>query len=77
MANKPALADHLLTSDNPTFTTRAELEAWAVEMAHWANCTPGQTMRARLDALDLIRRVTLAHLHLRDTKADSDGDDGA
>jgi len=54
----------ILHNHEPTFTTRAELEAWAVEMAHWANCTPGQTMRARLEALDLIRRVTLAHVHL-------------
>jgi len=51
---------------DPTFTTRAELEAWAVETAHWANCTPDQTMRARLEALDLIRRVTLAHVHLKE-----------
>jgi hypothetical protein len=51
---------------DPTFQTRAELEAWAVETARWANCTPGQTMRARLEALDRIRRVTLAHVHLKE-----------
>jgi hypothetical protein len=58
--------DQYAPEPDPVFATRAELEAWAVDTAHWANCTPGQTMRARLDALDCIRRVTLAHLHLRE-----------
>jgi hypothetical protein len=50
---------------DPKFTTRTELEAWVVETVHWANCTPGLTMRARLEALNLIRRVTLAHKHFK------------
>jgi hypothetical protein len=60
MANKQASADHLLTSSNPTFQTRAELEAWVVETARAA----GADKQARLKALDLIYTVTLAHLHL-------------
>lgn len=69
MANKQAPADHLLTSVEPTFTTRAEMIAWVKQTARWANETPGQTMRLRLDALDRIERVTLAHLHLPEGEA--------
>lgn len=59
-------------SGDPVFESRAELEAWVAHEKKWY--LRGHYRRyseAR------IRRVTLAHLHLRDTKADSDGDDGA
>lgn len=69
MANKQAPADHLLTSELPTFTTRGELEVWVKQTARWANEAPGQTMRLRLDALDRIERVTIAHLHLPEGEA--------
>ena len=45
----------------PRFTTRAELEAWARGVSR------GITKHSEmLAALDLIRRVTLAHQHLGD-----------
>jgi hypothetical protein len=67
---------------DPVFETQAELEAWAKGVRYRANRKMESTkpseraiIAASRDAR--IRRVTLAHLHLRDTKADSDGDDGA
>jgi hypothetical protein len=44
---------------DPAFTTRADLEAWAAKEAR-----KPKTAMGMLKALDLIRRVTLAHVHL-------------
>ena len=57
----------------PTFTTRADLEQWASRTAKDAMAHRALGERtAMLDALSLIKRVTLAHMHLPfpDTKAD-------
>lgn len=45
---------------DPTFTTRAELVAWARQRLRYPDPEPGAKMRAVAD----IRRVTLAHAHL-------------
>jgi hypothetical protein len=45
-----------------TFTTRAELEAWEATERAAAKIIA----QALYDRLDLIRRVTLAHVHLKD-----------
>ena len=47
---------------DPKFETRAELEAWAAQTARAAAETGWRL--AMSDALDTIRRVTLAHSHL-------------
>jgi hypothetical protein len=47
---------------DPTFTTRAELEAWVKSEA--LKC--GTDKRKQLAALPTIRRVTLAHVHLNE-----------
>ena len=44
----------------PTFTTRADLNAWAQRLARECN----GDRRKQLKAVDLIRSVTLAHMHL-------------
>jgi hypothetical protein len=58
--------------DDPVFTTRAELVAWAEKKAkrtRW-NVQMAPTSDAALRALengfDEIKRVTLAHAHLED-----------
>lgn len=45
---------------DPVFKDRAELEAWVKERARLA----GVTLAGRMEALEHIRRVTLAHVHL-------------
>lgn len=45
---------------DPTFATRADLEAWARQRCRYPDPAPD----ARLRALEDIRRVTIAHLHL-------------
>ena len=55
-------------SGDPVFETRAEFYAWTAQTVREAT-----TPTKMIDALDRIRRVTIAHLHLRDAKADSDG----
>ncbi len=55
---------------DPVFTTRAELVAWARQLARSA----GAQAKAKgywqgeivMDALETIKRVTLAHAHLED-----------
>jgi len=47
---------------DPVFHTRAELEAWAAKEAR-----KPKTAMGMLKALDLIRRVTLAHVDLPDS----------
>ena len=50
---------------DPIFTTRAQLEQWAVHTAKNAAAHHALGERtATMDALALIKRVTLAHLHL-------------
>jgi hypothetical protein len=51
----------LSPNPDPRFTTRAELEAWAAKEARKPKTATGM-----LKALDRIRRVTLAHVHLPD-----------
>ena len=50
-----------MASDRPTFTTRTALLEWAREIA--ANA---MTKREQIRAIDTIRSVTLAHMHLED-----------
>ncbi len=53
---------------DPIFTTRTELEAWAIELPRFAQMHQKLGARgALLEALATIRRVTLAHLHLPET----------
>jgi len=47
---------------DPTFSTRAELMAWAKQRMRY----PDPRHDALSRALDDIKRVTLAHLHLPD-----------
>ena len=59
------------TPADPRFTTRAELEAWAGGVARAASeaVTPetrAQKLERQLQALGRIRRVTLAHVHLKE-----------
>lgn len=50
---------------DPTFTTRVDLEQWASRTARDAKAHQVLGERtAVLDALAVIKRVTLAHLHL-------------
>ncbi len=51
-----------VATPDPVFETWAEFEVWAVKEARHAGITP----RARIAVADRIRRVTLAHLHLKD-----------
>lgn len=52
-------------ADDPVFETRAELEVWACRTARDAKAHEVLGERtATLDALGIIKRVTLAHLHL-------------
>lgn len=52
-------------SSDPTFQTREELEAWASRLAREAMAHRALGERtAMLDALSVIKRVTMAHLHL-------------
>jgi hypothetical protein len=61
-------------SGDPVFKSRAELEAWAKDMAgvvavSVAFAKSGEPEHADhiwSSALDQVRRVTLAHLHLRE-----------
>jgi len=54
-----------VTTTDPTFSTRAQLEQWAVLTAKQAAAHQALGERtATLEALALIKRVTLAHLHL-------------
>jgi hypothetical protein len=46
--------------DDPTFNTRAELMAWARQRMRYPDPAPN----ALAKALDDIKRVTIAHLHL-------------
>ena len=46
---------------DPKFTTRAELEMWALNMAREAK----RNQSGLLATLETIRRVTLAHVHLK------------
>jgi len=48
-------------NSDPKFTRRADLEAWVAREAAKA-ITP----RQQLDAIPIIRRVILAHQHLKD-----------
>jgi hypothetical protein len=66
-----AYDDQFAPEPDPVFEARAEFIRWVEQVLDTA-CVDDV-----LDKADTIRRVTLAHLHLRDTKADSDGDDGA
>ncbi|CAB4120790.1 hypothetical protein UFOVP5_27 [uncultured Caudovirales phage] len=59
---------------DPVFSTRAELEAWAKDMAGVIAINvafakrgePEHADRIWKSALDQVRRVTLAHVHLPD-----------
>lgn len=52
-------------SSDPTFQTRAELEAWAARTAREAQAHHVMGERTSvLEALAVISRVTLAHPHL-------------
>jgi hypothetical protein len=58
---------------DPTFTTRAELTAWAVRQANtaqlhaWVSRGDRAMVRDILESsIDEIKRVTLAHIHLGD-----------
>jgi len=54
-------------ADDPTFATRAELAEWAFRTARDAQCHYKLGERdALFDALETIRRVTLAHLETND-----------
>jgi hypothetical protein len=59
-------------SGDPVFETRADFYRWRLDTLGKRRTTAG-----KMSVFARIRRVTLAHLHLRDTNADSDGDDGA
>jgi hypothetical protein len=48
-------------ADDPKFETRADLQFWAVKTAYDAGFKP----KRQLAALETIRRVTLAHVHLK------------
>ena len=48
---------------DPTFTTLAELQAWAAQRARYPDPTL-PVKQAQLAALADIRRVTMAHSHL-------------
>ena len=45
---------------DPTFTTRADLVAWAKQRLRYPDPAPD----AQLKALEDIKRVTMAHAHL-------------
>lgn len=64
--NSTARSDSALQGvGDPEFTSRAELEQWAVLTAK--NAAAHQALGERtatMEALALIKRVTLAHLHL-------------
>lgn len=52
-------------SSDPTFQTRADLEAWSSRLAREAMAHRALGERtAMLDALSVIKRVTMAHIHL-------------
>ena len=60
---------------DPTFATRADLEVWSRETAALASVAatlalatsyPEYTKRIYTSAIEQIRRVTIAHLHLPD-----------
>lgn len=50
----------VLPMSDPTFTNRADLAAWARQRLRYPDPAPD----ARIKALEDIRRVTLAHVHL-------------
>lgn len=52
---------------DPTFTTRAELAAWARQRLRYPDPEPDALARA----LDHIRRVTMLHAHLPTEEAQS------
>jgi hypothetical protein len=63
--------DQYAPEPDPVFETRAELEAWAVGEARYAANrqmmeTRDEHRKRQTSALHTIRRVTLAHLHLKD-----------
>jgi len=71
MADTDLAPDGGAATPDPRFTTRAELEAWAAGVARDASEavvpeTRAQKLERQLRALDRIRRVTLAHVHLGD-----------
>lgn len=60
-------------TDDPTFTSRADLVAWAKEQASVAGCAatmakesgdPEHAKQIYVSALERIKRVTLAHVEL-------------
>ena len=61
-------------AEDPKFTTRAELESWAKDMAGVIAINvafakrgePEHADRIWRSALDQVRRVTLAHVHLKE-----------
>lgn len=50
---------------DPVFTNRADLVAWVKQRLRYPDPSPD----AQFTALDDIRRVALAHLHLPEDKA--------
>jgi hypothetical protein len=56
--------DQFAPEPDPVFETRAELEAWARHLdGGFTARNPTKRQRAQINR---IRRVTLAHLHLRE-----------
>jgi len=53
--------DQYAPEPDPVFETRAELANWAVNLAHGV-----KTHAEALPIIEIINRVTLAHLHLRE-----------
>lgn len=71
MADTDLAPDDGTATPDPTFGSRAELEAWAQNVAREASEpkvpeTRAQMLARQLAALKLIRRVTLAHVDLKD-----------
>lgn len=51
-----------MSERDPVFETWAEVEAWVKQRVRYPDPSP----TAKLDALEDVRRVTLAHLHLKE-----------
>lgn len=62
MTTTTAHEDQYAPEPDPVFETRTELEAWVSAMSFVRR----RTTAGKKSAADRIRRVTLAHLHLRE-----------
>jgi len=69
-----------VTVTDPTFQTRADLEAWAKDLAGQATVAaslsaakePEEAKAIYASAINQLRRVMLAHVHLKDTDHGTD-----